>query len=226
MEHAETIKAVAFDIDGTLYPNISMYSVSWPVVLRKLGLFRAFGRARKQVREERPIADLPRRTVEIVAAEMGRDVESVRRDIESTIYERWESSLSRVSLYNGARDLVLWLRERGVPTAALSDFPVERKLQLLGIEGLWDVAFSSEETGYLKPNPEPFERLISELALPAEQILYVGNSYRYDILGARACGLRTAHITRRRRHDDPADFRFRRFAALRRWLEPRIVPSR
>ncbi|MFP4210854.1 MAG: HAD family hydrolase, partial [Alkalispirochaeta sp.] len=134
MNEIPTIRAVAFDIDGTLYPNLRMYLVSAPIVLRNFRLFRAFGAARKRVRRERPITDLPRRTAELTAGILGRDVSRVADEIDRTIYDRWESSLARVELYPGARELILWLRSRGIATAALSDFPVERKLTLLGIK--------------------------------------------------------------------------------------------
>nr|MDA3948118.1 HAD family hydrolase [Spirochaeta sp.] len=90
------------------------------------------------------------------------------------------------------------------------------------IENLWNVAFSSEETGYLKPNPEPFQRLIAEFGRPAERILYVGNSYHYDVVGARSCGMKTAHITRRLHRNSVADLQFREFHELRAWLSTRL----
>jgi putative hydrolase of the HAD superfamily len=225
MSRDEPIHAVAFDIDGTLYPNIRMYIASLPVVLRHVKLFRAYGDARKQIRRERPVTDIYERTAQLTAERLNQDPTEIAKKIDHVIYDKWESTLTNVRLYPGARELVEHLRGRGIRTAALSDFPVERKLRLLNLDGLWDVAFSAEETGYLKPNPEPFNRLIKELALPPEQILYVGNSYRYDVAGARACGLLTAHITHRKPADDPADFTFRRFSQLRDWLERRLVAT-
>ena len=225
MDNTGAIEAVAFDIDGTLYPNLSMYRASWPVVIRHFALFRAFGRARSQIRTHRPIQDLHGETVAITAALLNRDVNQVAREIEQVVYQEWEARLARVGLYPGARELVLWLREHGVPTGALSDFPVQRKIRLLGIEDVWDVAFSSEETGYLKPNPEPFQRLISELKRPAERILYVGNSYHYDVVGARSCGMKTAHITRWKHRNSQADVQFWKFRELRAWLAERLSPK-
>ncbi len=221
----DSIRAVAFDIDGTLYPNGQMYLASLPVVIRHLRLFRAFGHARRDIRRERPVTDLHRRTAEMVSNELGIETTEAVTRINRYIYGEWESILKKVTLYPGVRELIQHLRERGIRTAALSDFPVRKKLQLLELEGLWDVAFSSEETGYLKPNQEPFQRLIRELKLPPRQILYVGNSYHYDVEGARSCDLLTAHITRRRPHGPPADFSFRHFSELREWLESRLVAS-
>jgi putative hydrolase of the HAD superfamily len=105
----------------------------------------------------------------------------------------------------------------------MSDFPVTSKLELLGLGGFWDVAFSSEEIGYLKPHREPFEELARRMALPSEEIVYVGNSYHYDVVGARAVAFRTAHLCPRGRGcaprgEAPADFVFGDFRDLRGWI--------
>lgn len=221
------IAAVAFDIDGTLYPNWSMYLASAPLVIRHGRLFRAFGEARIAARTIRPIDDLAATTAALTARRLGVSVERAEAMIRDIVYRRWEATLRGVKPYRGARDLLLQLRERGVKIGAMSDFPVGRKLRTLGLDGLWDVAFSSEDTGYLKPNPEPFRRLAAELEQPPERILYVGNSARYDVLGAKGSGMRTAYITRRRfRRAAVADCVFSRYAELRTWLLPRIAAAR
>lgn len=217
------IRAAAFDIDGTLYPNSSMYRATVGLVLRHPRLFRAFGRAREEVRREYPVQDLAARTAELTAEYLRWEVSRTEAAIRQVIYLQWERRLRTVSLYPGARELILWLRERGVPVATMSDFPTDSKLEILGLDGLWDVSFSSEETGYLKPRREPFERLVRELGVPAEEILYVGNSYRYDIVGADAVGLRTAHLTRRIPAHSRADFSFHVYADLKEWITKRIA---
>ncbi len=221
-ETTRTIRAVAFDIDGTLYSNWAMYRVTLPLVLRHLKLFRAFGKARREVRGEYPLDDLERRTAELTASHLGWSLTETRAAIRAIIYGDWEQRLSKVAPLPGARDTVLWLREQGVRTAALSDFPTEGKLRILGLDGLWDVSFSSEETHYLKPRPEPFNRLVRDLAVPRENVLYVGNSYAYDVRGADEAGLMTAHLTRRPPRESRADFSFHRYEDLRKWLERRI----
>ena len=70
-------------------------------------------------------------------------------------------------------------------------------LEYLGLVGFWDVTMCTEESGYLKPDPEPFLLLAERLGFVPEQILYVGNSYAYDLVGGHAAGLRTAHRVRR-----------------------------
>jgi len=135
-----SLRAVAFDIDGTLYPNASMYRATVGLVLRHHRLFRAFGRAREQVRREYPLQDLSARTTELTAGYLGWEIARTEQAIREVIYQQWERRLRRVSLYPGARELVLWLREHGVPVAAMSDFPTDSKLEILGLQGLWDTS--------------------------------------------------------------------------------------
>jgi putative hydrolase of the HAD superfamily len=116
--------------------------------------------------------------------------------IQKIIYEEWVETFRRISPYSGIRKTLRKLRSRGLKTAVLSDYPVDSKLKYLGLDGLWDCAFSSEETGYLKPHPRAFLRLADRLELPTHKILYVGNTYAIDIVGARRAGMRTAYLSR------------------------------
>lgn len=218
MEESIIIRGVAFDIDGTLYPNRRMYRASLGIVLRNLRLFRAFGAARKDVRTRHPISDLRRETAELTAARLNVSPEEAAQRIDEVIYRRWEEVLRRVPLYPGVTDMLTELRRREVPLAAMSDFPVVSKLKLLGIDSYWDVAFSAEEVGYLKPNVEPFEALEQRLGLRAREILYVGNSYHYDVLGAAAAGFHTAHLGGDPRKPGRADVAFDDFSVLQQWV--------
>jgi putative hydrolase of the HAD superfamily len=76
----------------------------------------------------------------------------------------------------------------------LSDFPLENKIEYLGLRGKWDAILCSEATGRLKPDPLPFIKLAEALGLPPEKILYVGNSFSYDVIGAQKAGMKAAWI--------------------------------
>ncbi len=215
----ERYSAVAFDIDGTLYPNGAMYRASLWLILRNWRLFSAFGRARREVRLHYPVKDVRAWTEEFTARELGLPREETGQLIQRIIYQQWEKNLlARVPLYSGVRELLEELRSRGVRTVAMSDFPVTSKLKGYGLSELFDLAFSSEEIGYLKPRREPFDHILEKLDVPAETVLYVGNSYPYDIIGAREVGMATAHIARRPHRESLADFTFTRYAQLGKWI--------
>jgi putative hydrolase of the HAD superfamily len=132
----------------------------------------------------------------------------------------------RPSPIAGLRDTILRLKKAGYKTAVLSDLPIDKKLSYLKLEGIWDCAFSSEETGYLKPHPSSFERLIKALRVPPEKIIYIGNNYRYDVQGARQLGIKTGLLSARSVRDNQADFHFHRFAELRRFLHALLAEKK
>ncbi len=216
------IKAIAFDVDGTLYPNNIMYRKSVPFALAHPRLLLSYGRVRRRIREIRPIEDFRSLQADLLAKEMGVSVATAADLVERLIYRRWELVLKKTPLFPGLRELLDSLLERGYPLGVLSDFPVERKLEYLGLARYWKCALSAEESGYLKPNPEPFRRLADCLGLPPEQILYVGNSYSYDVLGAKKVGMPVAHLSARPEPDTAADLTFADYPALKSWIESKI----
>lgn len=211
--------AVAFDIDGTLYPNAAMYLRSLPFALGHLRLMIAYASVRREIRLRRPVDDLQALEAELLGRRLGIDPEAARRRIRSEIHGQWEAVLDRVSPYRYARECIVSLREAGYPIAVTSDFPVERKLERLGLEGLFDCRLWTEESGYLKPHPEPFLALAECMGVPVREILYVGNSYEYDIVGAKRVGMCAAHLTRHAPRDSVADYTFSDYRELRAWIE-------
>ncbi len=211
-------KVVAFDVDGTLYSNTAMYLRTLPFALRRLPLLKAFGRVRRELREMRPIENFHRTQAELLARKRGISPEAAARLIQEVFYGRWERIVRRVRLFPHVPETLSALKARGYRLAVLSDFPLGRKLEAFGLAGLWDYARSSEESGYLKPAPEPFLDLVRAFGVPPSEVLYVGNNYAYDVEGARKQGLATAHLTGRPKKNSVADFSFRDYRALKDWI--------
>ncbi len=68
------------------------------------------------------------------------------------------------------------------------------KIKKLGLENLIDIMFTSEEIGAEKPNPLGFYTCIDYLNLPKNEILFIGDNYERDIIGAEICGLESIYI--------------------------------
>jgi putative hydrolase of the HAD superfamily len=200
MDHK--LGAVAFDLDGTLYPNYRLNVRLIPFVLREFPLLLAFGRARNRLRGRGclrefllPGEDYYDAQARLTAAQLGiSDTAGVREKLDRLIYRGWVSYFTRIKLYPYVRETLDKLRRRGFKLALLSDFPPEGKLKALGLEDVWDLVLCSELTGALKPDPLSFKRLAQGLDLEASRILYVGNSLSYDIRGAMNAGFQTALI--------------------------------
>ena len=69
------------------------------------------------------------------------------------------------------------------PPAAL------RIITLMGLHPFFQTVLISGELGYRKPHSYVFSRLVDQLGIPAEQVLFVGDDPEADVQGARNAGL-------------------------------------
>ena len=207
------LRAVAFDLDGTLYSFRHLALRAVVFAARNLRFAPVFSRVRAEIRKVRPIEDFHRCQTALFAKASGLSVEKAAEWIERRIYGEWVHSFRSIVPYPGLRSFLDRIAERGLKAAVLSDFPVAEKLKYLGLEECFEVAMCAEESGYLKPNPEPFLLLSERLGVAPAELLFVGDSYEYDIVGARELGLKTALISSRR-SPGKVDVRFTRYEAL------------
>ncbi len=212
------IKAVGFDIDGTLYPNFSMYLRSVGSFLSHPGIYYHFGKIRKEIREIDYIGDFRKKQSVLLACSMKIGTNKASEIMERYLYQRWLYIFKGVKTFKNVRPVLLSLKREGLKLGAMSDLPVQNKMHFLGLSDLMDFSFSSEDTGHLKPHSAPFTTLVSRFGVKPGEILYVGNNYKYDILGAKKVGLRAAHLVRKPEPDSQADFSFHSFLDLRNWI--------
>lgn len=99
-------------------------------------------------------------------------------------------------LYPDALPTLRALRSAGYVVAIAGNQPAgaEEQLRAAGV-GL-DVVASSARWGVAKPDPAFFARVLSEIRLPPDRVLYVGDRLDNDVLPARAAGMRTAFLRR------------------------------
>jgi putative hydrolase of the HAD superfamily len=213
----DVIKGAAFDLDGTLYPNYRFNLRLIPFIIKEWRLLMSFGKARKIIRKEQEDAraghnagkpaltdaaagtlsqdDFYKHQAEITAELLSVNAGALQEKIDRLIYKGWEPLFKTIKLYKNAVLTLNALKKAGYKLGILSDFPLENKLEYLGISGIWDAVVSSENCGVLKPHPLPFAELAKAMFLPPEEIIYVGNSYSYDVDGAHSAGMKTAWIT-------------------------------
>lgn len=213
------IKAIGFDVDGTLYPSSQMVFSAVSSFISAPVLMYNFAKVRREVRRVTYDCGLREMQARLVARRMGIDQDEALRRIEKDLYGRWDRSFRHIKPFPGVRETLLSLAHEGYILGALSDFPLSHKLRYLGVDDLFSVRLSSEETGYLKPHSVPFLQLARRLGAAPEEILYVGNNGEYDIKGAASVGMKTAHIAKAGKGEEKADFVFQTFFQLRDWIE-------
>jgi putative hydrolase of the HAD superfamily len=202
-------EAVAFDLDGTLYPATRLYLMALPAMLARAPSLVAFNDARQELRalgNARGLAAEDGKAfraleAELTAVRLGMKGPKAALEaaamIDRDFYHDIEERFSMLRAYRGVPEALDAIAKSGLRLALLSDLPPVRKIELLGLEGRFEVALCSEDSGALKPARAPFEMLAASLRLAPERILYVGNSRRYDIEGAKAAGMSAALVSRR-----------------------------
>ena len=68
-----------------------------------------------------------------------------------------------------------------------------------GIRELFDAVIISADTGYRKPNPLIFKRILDAMNLEPADILFVGDTPLDDVLGSKGVGMHSAWIRTRGR---------------------------
>jgi putative hydrolase of the HAD superfamily len=188
-----SLKAIAFDIDGTLYSDWSLYIRIVPHIIKHFSFFLAYSRVRKKLRETAPLSDFFEYQARLLAENMRIKTEEARELIDSVIYKGLTPYFSRIRPLSHSIQTIQAFKCAGYKIAILSDFPPAQKGDVWGIVPLCDVVLGSEEIGALKPSKYAFGMLIKALGVPAEEILYVGYCVRADIRGARDAGMQTSY---------------------------------
>ena len=189
------LTAVAFDLDGTLYHDFSLYIRLVPFLFKDQRLIRAMGKARNVLRETGSYeGDFYTSQARLMAEFLHEPTEKIMEKTERLVYRGWESYFKDIRLFPNVRETLENFRRAGIKMGLLSDFPPETKLVNMKLDGYFDTIVCSEMTGRLKPDPLPFLEMASRMKTEPQGILYVGNSVPYDVEGARRAGMKTALI--------------------------------
>ncbi|MGI5172904.1 HAD family hydrolase [Treponema sp. OMZ 840] len=213
------IEAVAFDIDGTLYPDWRLFIRIAPYFFKNLSFFLTFKKVRYLLHRTAPLPDFFEYQARLLAAYMEISPEQAHELIREKIYDGLVRFFPHVKPFKHMRSTLQSFKEAGLKLAVLSDFPPEQKGDMWGCKPFFDCILGSEECGALKPSAYPFGILRQSLNVSAERILYVGNSIRSDIQGAHNAGMKTAYLIpfwRRILHKKPreADICFKNYRQL------------
>ena len=197
------ISAVAFDLDGTLYPNYCLNIRLLPFLCKHWPLLAALARTRSVIRREQEqspsavVPDFYDYQARLAAGLLHTTPARIKEKFDRLIYRGWEPHFLKIPVFPHVREVLAEMRAAGLKLGLLSDFPPETKLKHLGLTDCWDAVLCSEQVGAIKPALRPFTQLAQALCCPPEQILYVGNSRAYDVDGARRAGMKTALFTGR-----------------------------
>ncbi len=195
------IRAVIFDLDGTLYDYNALERIAFArvqeLVCERIGVRseqyeEAFVRARRDTKERLgDVAAAHSRMLYFQKTLEYLDIRPLYMTLE--MYETyWGAFLEEMTLYPGARELLDVLHEKNIRVGVCTDLTAHiqyRKLEALKLKDDIDSLVTSEEVGVEKPSPEIFEACLKKLRLLPEEVCFVGDHFKRDIEGARAAGM-------------------------------------
>lgn len=187
------IKAVLFDLDGTLYDRDELAARLFD------DQYRAFEHELSGVGRERFLRDVhamdehghgDKETgyVRLVCA-WGLDAALATRLID----QFWSSYDGLCALPEDTRSTLEELRRRDLKLGVITNGQSVRqrcKIAALGLERAFDVVLVSEEEGVRKPDAEIFRRALARCGVAASEALFVGDHPVADVRGAHDAGLK------------------------------------
>lgn len=188
------IKVIAFDIDGTLYSSHRFYYRIVPYFLKHFFFFLEYNKVRKVLHKTAPLADFYEYQARLLAENLNCPVETAKSRIQQVVYDGLTPYFARTKPFKGVQDAFKAIHEAGYKIAILSDFPPSQKGEMWGLVQYCDLILGSEESGALKPSKYPFGVMANRLNVKPEEILYVGNSIKYDVEGSKNAGMKSAYI--------------------------------
>ena len=199
-----TIRAVAFDVGGTLIEPWPSVGHVYAGVASRFGfrdleaaaLSREFSAAWKRRAGHDYSRGAWRSLVNETFSGVGAALPS--EECFDALYRRFEHA-DAWRIFDDVRPTLDALRARGLKLGVISNWD-ERLRPLLGALDLarcFDAIVISHEAGHTKPAPEIFLQAAAQLNLPPEHILHVGDSACEDEEGARRAGLRATRLDRR-----------------------------
>lgn len=202
MSHPSEIRAVTFDVGGTLIEPWPSVGDIYAEVAAGFGLtehsaaelncnFISAWRAKRDFDYSEAA------WLELVAASFARTASALPSGFFDRLYARFTDA-DAWRIYDDVLPALEALAELPVRLAVISNWddrlrPLLEKLDLLRF---FECVTISCEEGFAKPAGEIFAAARACLDLPSDAILHVGDSRREDAEGARAAGFRTALVDR------------------------------
>lgn len=177
--------AVVFDNDGLLLDTESVWTRAEEDLFERRGLEFTPADKRELVGTSAEIAGgiLERRL-----GEPGRAAELIE-ELNVLVVAELEHGVEAMI---GARELLERLRERGTPIGLVSNSPlrfVQRSIEIVGFESLFDVILSAHEVAAPKPAPDPYLEACRRLGVePGPSVVALEDSPT-GVAAARAAGL-------------------------------------
>lgn len=190
------IKAVVFDVDNTLVDFMKMKTAAVDAAID--AMIDAGLDIRKAEAQKRIFAIYDKKGIEFQQV-FDEFLGGVQGEVDYRILANGILAYRRARegvlvAYPHVKMALMKLVRMGVRLGVVSDAPKLQawmRLGSLGIDDLFEVVVTLDDTGKRKPAPEPFEKALELLGVEPQEAVMVGDWAERDILGAKEIGMYT-----------------------------------
>ena len=173
------VKAIVFDLDGTLINSTYLHAKSWIKSFEHHG-FRGVDEDYVETLIGLPGIEI----VRLVLGEAGLKVYSSIRRLKNEIYL---NHIDELNVYPGVYEMLNTLIDMGLKLGIASSTPsqvLDRVLDFLNLKALFNVVVPGDAVLKGKPNPEIYLKAFNSLGVDPRSGVVVGDTV-YDIIPAR-----------------------------------------
>lgn len=137
---------------------------------------------------------------EIRNVHFNRLVEEIHYDGTITDLDKmhWDYSLENFEVYSDADSVIKYLSKKyrlTMITNGPSDLQSE-KIKRLNFSDIFEEILISGDIGHHKPDLKIFQELTRRTGVDASDVVYIGNNYQKDVVGAHQAGWKTVWVNR------------------------------
>jgi HAD superfamily hydrolase (TIGR01509 family) len=181
MKRSSPSPAFIFDLDGTLVDSVYQHVLAWREALEAAGIELAVWRIHRRIGMSGGLL------VNALLRETGRQVTASEiTNIQQLHSEAYARLAKQVRMLPGARELLDYLTQAGVPWAIATSGRKENAQPALDILGVGSnvTVITRDQVQYAKPDPDLFMAAANRLGVELENAVVVGDSI-WDMLAAR-----------------------------------------
>ena len=173
-----------FDLDGTLVDSVYQHVLAWKHALDSEGIELSVWRIHRKIGMSGGL--FTNQLLREIGVEISAERIDRLRRVHATSYQQQASQIRPLP---GARELLEWLSEAGIPWAIATSGRMETaavNLASLGVDPQQLPVVTRDQVKYAKPDPDLFLAAAARLDAPIETAFVVGDSV-WDMMAAVRC---------------------------------------
>ena len=181
-----SLKAVLFDMDGTLVDSIPSWHMTFNMALESQGYQTvAFEEFKKSILGQSTEQDISRFFPKMSS-----------QDLLKLYSLFFPENLGHIRLFPKTLSILEMLKKKGIKKAIVTNTPrnlMDMTLKHLGIGERFDILVCATDVENGKPDPQMLNLALDSMSLSCDEALLVGDTF-FDMDAAQNCGVRSVGI--------------------------------